>query len=171
MSPPRWVDEDGPAQPDAPVSDVRARDPGQPLAREDAADHEALALPGDHLRRVVRASARGGAGARRGRVVRGDPGAGRGDVSYSGTPSRISSTTASSCTPSRIARALSRSTIGRVSRRRRVTTALSGCPGGLGRRLVAVLAICSGVGGIFRGPFRGSRGKGLGLGMRGEWHR
>jgi hypothetical protein len=77
----------------------------------------------------------------------------------------ISSTTAASCTPSRIARALSRSAIERVSRRRRVTTALSGCPGGLGRRLIAVLAICSGVGGIFFATCRGSGSGGLRLGF------
>jgi hypothetical protein len=44
MSPPLWVDERGHPRPTRPCPPVSARDSGQPLAREDAGDHEALAL-------------------------------------------------------------------------------------------------------------------------------
>ena len=42
-----------PALPDAAVPDVRTRDPGQPLASQDAGDDESSALPGAHVRRMV----------------------------------------------------------------------------------------------------------------------
>jgi hypothetical protein len=50
----------------------------------------ALALPGSHLRRVVRPSARGRARVRGGLLVRRHSGAGGGDVSDSAAPSGIS---------------------------------------------------------------------------------
>ena len=115
MSPPRWVDEHGQPCPTRPCPTCGRVIPVNRWPVKTLRDHEALAVPGDDVRGVVRASARGRAGARGRRLVLGDPGAGRGDVSYFAAPSRISWISASSFRPSRIARARSRSSTARGS--------------------------------------------------------